>query len=180
MEAIVLENPEYADLATFLRLTRASLGLYADPLKMVVDSKSADKSAKGKLRARIKAKLFFRTKEVNAGEDINLEVELANEGKAPALLTKVEKIIPADFELVDKPDYCGFQEAYLNMNGKRVDPLMTEKIRLTLRSFERGRFTIRPRIINEIRKTTRKLLFICTITIMTELHYLGVDLGTAK
>ncbi len=147
LEAIVLENPEYAELATFLRLTRASVGLYADPLKMVTDSQTAKQLAKSKLRSRIQARLILRSKEVNVGEDVNLEMQLTNEGEAPALLVKVEEILPEGFELVAKPGYCRFEGGYLDMNRKRLDPLMTEEIRLTLRSFDKGIFTIKPKII---------------------------------
>jgi KaiC/GvpD/RAD55 family RecA-like ATPase len=147
LEAIVLENPEYAELATFLRLTRASVGLYADPLKMVTDSQTAKQLAKSKLRPSIQAKLIVRSKEVNVGEDVNLGIELVNEGEAPALLIRVEKILPEGFELVAKPSYCRFEENYLDMNGKRLNPLMTEEIRLALRSFDKGTFTIKPKIV---------------------------------
>jgi uncharacterized repeat protein (TIGR01451 family) len=147
LEAIVLENPEYAELATFLRLTRASVGLYADPLRMVTDSQTAKQLAKGKLRPSIQARLILRSKEVNVGEDLNLEMQLTNEGKAPALLVKVEEILPEGFELVAKPGYCRFEDGYLDMNRKRLDPLMTEEIRLTLRSFDKGIFEIKPKII---------------------------------
>lgn len=147
LEAIVLENPEYAELATFLRLTRASVGLYADPLRMVTDSQTAKQLAKSKLRPSIQAKLILRSKEVNVGEDVNLEMQLTNEGKAPALLIRVEKILPVGFELVAKPSYCRFEDGYLDMNRKRLDPLMTEEIRLALRSFDKGTFTIKPKII---------------------------------
>ncbi len=147
LEAIVLENPEYAELATFLRLTRASVGLYADPLRMVTDSQTAKQLAKSKLRPSIQAKLILRSKEVNVGEDVNLEMQLTNEGEAPALLIRVEKILPEGFELVAKPSYCRFEETYLDMTRKRLDPLMTEEIRLALRSFDKGTFTIKPKII---------------------------------
>jgi uncharacterized repeat protein (TIGR01451 family) len=147
LEAIVLENPEYAQLAAFLRLTRASVGLYADPLKMVTDSQTAKQLAKSKLRSRIQARLIVRSKEVNVGEDLNLEMQLTNEGETPALLVKVEKILPEGFELVAKPSYCRFENGYLDMNRKRLDPLMTEEIRLTLRSFEKGIFEIKPKMI---------------------------------
>jgi uncharacterized repeat protein (TIGR01451 family) len=147
LEAIVLENPEYAELATFLRLTRASVGLYADPLKMVTDSQTAKQLAKSKLRPSIQAKLILRSKEVNVGEDVNLEIQLTNEGEAPALLIRVEKILPEGFELVAKPGYCRFEETYLDMNRKRLEPLLTEGIRLALRSFDKGTFTIKPKII---------------------------------
>lgn len=147
LEAIVLENPEYAELATFLRLTRASVGLYADPLRMVTDSQTAKQLAKSKLRPSIQAKLILRSKEVNVGDDVNLEMQLTNEGEAPALLIRVEKILPEGFELVAKPSYCRFEETDLDMNGKRLNPLMTEEIRLALRSFDKGTFTIKPKII---------------------------------
>jgi KaiC/GvpD/RAD55 family RecA-like ATPase len=147
LEAIVLENPEYAELATFLRLTKASVGLYSDPLKMVTDSQTAKQLAKSKLRPSIHARLILRSKEVNVGEDVNLEMQLTNEGESPALLIRVEKILPVGFELVAKPSYCRFEETYLDMNRKRLDPLMTEEIRLALRSFDKGTFTIKPKII---------------------------------
>ena len=147
LEAIVLENPEYAQLAAFLRLTRASVGLYADPLKMVTDSQTAKQLAKSKLRPRIQARLIVSSKEVNVGEDLNFEMQLTNEGEAPALLVKVEKILPNGFELVANPSHCRFENGYLNMNRKRLDPLMTEKIRLTLRSFDKGIFEIKPKMI---------------------------------
>jgi len=147
LEAIVLENPEYAELATFLRLTRASVGLYADPLRMVTDSQTAKQLAKSKLGSRIQARLILRSKEVNVSEDVNLGIELVNEGEASAFLVKIEEIIPRDFELVAKPSNCRFEDGYLDMNRKRLDPLMTEEIRLTLRSFDKGIFEIKPKII---------------------------------
>jgi KaiC/GvpD/RAD55 family RecA-like ATPase len=147
LEGIVLENPEYAELAALLRLTKASVGLYADPLKMATDSKLAERPTAHKTGALVQANLILGAKEVKAGEDINLKMELVNAGKAPALLGKVEEILPAGFELVTKPNHCRLENTYLDMNGKRLNPLMTEEIRLTLRSFDKGTFTIRPRII---------------------------------
>jgi uncharacterized repeat protein (TIGR01451 family) len=146
LEAIVLENPEYAELAAFLRLTRASVGLYADPLKMATDSQLAERSIEHKPSASIQANLILRAKEAKVGEDINLKIELVNAGKAPALLVKVEEILPVGFELVTKPNYCRLENTYLDTNGKRLNPQVTEEIRLTIRAFDKGTFTIRPRI----------------------------------
>jgi KaiC/GvpD/RAD55 family RecA-like ATPase/RNA:NAD 2'-phosphotransferase (TPT1/KptA family) len=140
LESIVLENPEYAELAALLRLTRASVGLYADPLKIVADSKAPE-------RARVQANMTLRAKKVNVGEYVNLDIGLVNAGKQPVLLMRVEDILPASFELVAKPGYCHLEDAYLNMNGKRLSSLMTEKIRLTMTSFDKGTFKIKPRII---------------------------------
>jgi KaiC/GvpD/RAD55 family RecA-like ATPase len=49
--------------------------------------------------------------------------------------------------LVAKPDYCRLEDAYLDMKGKRLEPLKTEEIKLALRSFEKGTFTVTPRIV---------------------------------
>ncbi len=140
LEDIISGKPEYAELATFLRLAKASVSLYEDPLKMLAGSKPVK-------RARIQAKLILRTKEVEVGEDVNLKIELVNSGEAPALLIKVEEILPAGFELVAKPSYCRFEDTYLDMNRKRLNPLMTEEIRLIVRSFDKGTFAIKPKII---------------------------------
>jgi len=97
--------------------------------------------------AAIEANLVLSSKEAKAGENFNLEMYIANVGKEAALLAKVEEILPLGFELVAKPDYCHFEDTYLDMKGKRLPPLETEEIRLVLRSFDKGTFAIKPRII---------------------------------
>ena len=97
--------------------------------------------------AAIEANLVLDSKEAKAGENFNLEIQIANVGKEAALLTKVEEILPSGFELVANPDYCHFEDAYLDMKGKKLNPLKTEEIRLILRSFDKGTFAIKPRII---------------------------------
>jgi len=95
----------------------------------------------------IEANLVLSSKEAKAGENFNLEMQIANVGKEAALLAKVEEILPPGFELVAKPDYCRFEDAYLDMKGKKLNSLKTEEIRLILRSFDKGTFAIKPRII---------------------------------
>ncbi len=97
--------------------------------------------------ANVQANLILHVKEIRVGEDFNLEIQIANVGKETVLLAKVDEILPAGFELVAKPSYCYAEDMHLNMRGKRLDPLKTEKIRLILRSFDKGTFEIRPKII---------------------------------
>ncbi|MFQ5758316.1 MAG: hypothetical protein ACE5IF_01415, partial [Candidatus Bathyarchaeia archaeon] len=97
--------------------------------------------------ADIQANLILRVREVKVGEDVNLEIELVNSGKAPALLIKVEKLIPQDFEVKRAPEIYRVEDRYLNMKGKKLAPLKTEQIRLVLRPATKGAFTLKPRIM---------------------------------
>jgi len=98
-------------------------------------------------RADFQAKLVQDVKEIRVGEDFNLEMQIVNVGKEAVLLARLEEIIPEGFHLVAKPDYCKVEDAYLDMKGKRLDPLKTEEIGFVLRSFEKGTFKITPRIV---------------------------------
>jgi len=97
--------------------------------------------------ANIQANLIIRIKEVKVGEDINLEIELVNAGKRPALLIKTEQIIPEGFEIKEKPEIYRVEDSYLNMKGKRLDPLKTEEIKLVLKALNKGTFTLKPRVL---------------------------------
>lgn len=97
--------------------------------------------------AAIEANLVLSSKEAKAGEGFNLEMQIINVGKETALLAKVEEILPSGIELVAQPDYCRSEDAYLDMKGKKLEPLKTEAIKLVLRSFKKGIFTIKPRIV---------------------------------
>jgi hypothetical protein len=97
--------------------------------------------------ADIQANLIVRQKELKVGEPLSLEIELVNAGKGPALLIKVNEAIPEGFELIEKPETYRVEDSYINMKGKRLDPLKTEEVKLVLKSKVQGTFALKPTIL---------------------------------
>jgi hypothetical protein len=97
--------------------------------------------------ADIQANLIIRKKELTIGESLSLEIELVNAGKGPALLIKVNEVIPEGFELIEKPETLRVEDSYINMKGKRLDPLKAEELRLVLKPKVQGTFYFKPTIL---------------------------------
>jgi len=97
--------------------------------------------------ADILANLILRAKEVRVGEDVNLRLELVNAGKAPALLIKVDEIIPEGFEVKEVPEVYVVEDSFINLKGKRLNPLKTEDVKMVIKPRSKGTFRIKPRIL---------------------------------
>jgi hypothetical protein len=97
--------------------------------------------------ADIQANMIVRDKELKVGEDLELEIELVNAGKGPALLIKVTEVIPEGFDLSQKPEAYRVEGSYLNMKGKRLDSLKTEDVKLVLKPKVQGVFPLKPKIL---------------------------------
>ena len=97
--------------------------------------------------ADVQANLIVRQKELKVGENLGIELELVNAGKGSALLTKVTEIVPKGFEVAEKSENCRLEDSYLNMKGKRLDPLKTEEVKLVLKPTVQGTFSLEPTVL---------------------------------
>jgi len=97
--------------------------------------------------ADIQANLILRVKEVNVGEDVSLAIELVNAGKAPALLIKVDEVVPEGFDIKEVPETYVVEDSFINMKGKRLNPLKTEDVKMVVKPLSKGMFIIKPRIL---------------------------------
>jgi hypothetical protein len=97
--------------------------------------------------ADVQANLIVRQKELKVGENLGIELELVNAGKGSALLTKVTEIVPKGFEVAEKPENCRVEDSYINLKGKRLDPLKTEEVKLVLKPNLQGTFSLKPTVL---------------------------------
>ena len=97
--------------------------------------------------ADVQASMITRARNLKVGESFELEIELVNAGKGAAQLVKVEEVVPEGFDLTPKADSYRVEDSFLNMRGKRLDPLKTEEVKVTLRPRVQGQFMLKPRIL---------------------------------
>ncbi len=97
--------------------------------------------------ADIQANLIIGGREVKVGDDVDIEIELVNAGKAPAQLIKVEEIIPEGFEVRSAPDICRVEDSYIDMKGRTLNPLKTAELKIVLRPLDKGTYNLKPRVL---------------------------------
>ncbi len=108
--------------------------------------------------ADIQTKIVQQKENIYVGDEISLKMKLVNVGKEAVLLARIENILPANFQLIEKPESFSFENMQLSTMGKRLDPLKTEEILLTLKPFKSGIFEVQPKIIC-VGETGEQLVF---------------------
>jgi hypothetical protein len=61
-------------------------------------------------------------------------------------LIGIEQLIPEEFDLVEKPEKCLVNDSGLNLRGRKLAPLETAEMKLTLKPKRKGKFTFAPKI----------------------------------
>jgi hypothetical protein len=92
----------------------------------------------------MQAILVIHKREIMTGEKLDLEIQLANLGKAPAFLTEVKGIVPEGFDLIEKPQKCTVSDGSFTMRGRKLGPLETEEMKLMLKAKKKGVTVLAP------------------------------------
>ncbi len=107
----------------------------------------------------LQGKVTLSKPEVLAGEIFSLEIEVVNFGKTSIKLHGIEEIIPCcGMELMSTSDKHLLEGAYLDLNGKLLEPSTTEKLRFTVRALRKGRYAISPRVVYMVGESVQKIL----------------------
>lgn len=97
--------------------------------------------------ASVQVTLLAKPRELHVGQELSIEIELANAGRGPAQLTKVEHMFPEGFVVVREPDKFRVEDSEVNLKGRRLDALKTEDLKVVLKPTARGTFRLSPRVL---------------------------------
>jgi KaiC/GvpD/RAD55 family RecA-like ATPase len=147
LESVIVEDPEYAELAAFLNIMKSGIGLYKNPLKIVANSQRSEKDLEGDPSTGIQIRLSPQFIKTRVGEEVNIMIKITNQGKAPVHLKRIENFIPQEFEMVSHPDYCRSQNNNLETNKRMLGPLSSEEIKINMMPSNKGSYLIDPTII---------------------------------
>jgi hypothetical protein len=139
LEKIILEHPQYSELAALFRLTKATVDLYETPLKMVPSSTRTE--------PRLEAEVTLTPQKVKIGEELSLTLELSNVGTAPVFLLGIEGFSPESFRIISTPRQYRLRDTYLDLERKLLDSNVNEAFELKMMPLQPGSFSITPKFI---------------------------------
>jgi hypothetical protein len=104
---------------------------------------------------------------IEAGEKVEMRLDLVNVGRNPGALVKVEGLIPSGSEIVSFPSFCSIHNSSIDMNGKRIDPFKVETIKLWAKFDKAGIYKLEPCIfyVNDLDETKACKIKPITLTV---------------
>ncbi len=111
-------------------------------------------------------------REIGVGEELDVRLDLVNVAKNPALLVKVEGLIPPEFKVTALPSYCSVQNDLIELKGKELGSFTVEPIKLNLQATKAGVFNLSPQVVyvNDMGETKTCKPTPITVTIRPTLH----------
>src|SRR2546427_158784 len=97
--------------------------------------------------AYVRAEISLSRNEPRIGDDIEVRVLIANAGNRPAVLLRIQEIVPKGFEIKEKPDASRLDGNHLSLRSRRLAPLKSEELKLILKPLVKGSVTLRPKLV---------------------------------
>lgn len=85
--------------------------------------------------------------EIEFETEFTVRVELINIGKGPALLLRVENVLPSHFRLTRVPGGCKTEDGTLVFATRKLDPTIAETYMLQAVAKQAGPFMLSPRVV---------------------------------
>jgi KaiC/GvpD/RAD55 family RecA-like ATPase len=100
----------------------------------------------GLAHANVQAYLMAR-REAGVGEEFMVRLDLVNVATKPALIVKIEGLIPPGVKISTLPPNRSVHNSSLEMNQTKLSPFGVEHIKLSLQATKSGDFTLDPQVI---------------------------------
>jgi hypothetical protein len=101
--------------------------------------------------ANLTGNISLSTKQANVGSSVRIDIDIANVGKTPALLMKVDNIAPShSFEVEPEKNPHHFLEGTsiaVDLKGKRLEYLKAHEMSLHFIAKTKGSYEIKPKIL---------------------------------
>lgn len=85
--------------------------------------------------------------EATVGEELDVRIDLANVGKNPALLVRVNELIPRCLKATVLPSQLSIENNSIDLKGKKLEPLKIESIKLSMQAVEPGTTSLSPKVV---------------------------------
>jgi hypothetical protein len=96
--------------------------------------------------ANIQSSIYLKSQEIKMSDHLEMVIVLSNTGKTTASLNKIENLVTDEFDAVTISSYYSFRGKIIDLKGKRLGPLGTEEIEITLSPKTKGEYKIKPKI----------------------------------
>ncbi len=90
--------------------------------------------------------MIIPQRELISGSEFSPELEVANVGKSPATLVKLQNVAPEGFEYNKEKNPFIVEDGVIDLKGRRIEHLKTYQVKVSLKAVRTGSFELRPRL----------------------------------
>ena len=118
-------------------------------------------------KAEIQSNSQIRNKQCRIGEQVEVEIEVMNVGNGKATLLKVEPLQFEGLKVNKVPAWSRLEQSNLNLRNKILGAGEVEDIKLTIATFTKGEYSLRPKIVykNDSGEISSHMVSLDTITV---------------
>ena len=84
---------------------------------------------------------------VEVDKEFNMRLDLANVAKSPAVLMKIEAIVPTEFSIISMQPSYSVQNGAMELEKKSIKPFTDEAITFAVKARKAGEFNLNPQLI---------------------------------
>ncbi len=96
--------------------------------------------------AHVVGSMAVSSKELNAGEQLTIDLQIANMGKTAAMLSRIENLATRGLELQGEKAGYLIEDHSINLQGKRLEYLKSYQLKILLRSRRKGTYEVKPKV----------------------------------